>query len=138
MGLSAVVVTGVFLGLGGFVAYLVGVGALAETRRLHRDGATAWALVKQRPVARGNVGGVPGPLLQFTTRDGAEMEVFAPVPSNRSHPMADGERVRVAYDPADPRTVLVLGRERRSIDYVFAGLGAGLLLAALVLLISAA
>ena len=138
MGLSAVVVTGVFLGLGGFVAYLVGVGALAETRRLHRDGVTAWALVKQRPTVRGDTNGVPGPLLQFTTEDGGVMEVFAPVPSSRSHPMADGERVRVAYDPADPRKVLVVGRERRSVDYVFAGLGLSLVLAALVLLISAA
>ena len=138
MGLSAVVVTGVFLGFGGFVAYLVGVGALAETRRLRRDGVTAWALVEQPRTVPGGANGVPGPLLRFTTEDGAVMEVFAPVPSSRSHPMADGERVRVAYDPADPRKVLVLGRERRSIDYVFAGLGIGLVLAALVLLISAA
>ena len=138
MGLSAVIVTGVFLGLGGFVAYLAGVGALAETRRLHRVGVSAWALVRQQRVARGDPGGVPGPLLQFTTEDGAVMEVFAPVPSSRSHPMVDGERVRVAYDPADPRTVLVLGRERRTIDYAFALLGAVLVLAALALLVSAA
>ncbi|MHA6758107.1 hypothetical protein [Streptacidiphilus sp. PAMC 29251] len=138
MGPSAVVVTGVFLGVGGFLAYLVGVGALAETRRLHGAGVTVWALVKQRPSARADAGGATGPLLQFSTEDGVVVEVFAPVPSNRSHPMADGERLRVVYDPADPRTVLVLGRERRGLDRAFVVLGAGLVLAALVLLISAA
>ncbi|MFC1412622.1 DUF3592 domain-containing protein [Streptacidiphilus sp. N1-12] len=138
MGTSAVIVTGVFLGFGGLVAYLVGVGALAETRRLRRDGVPAWAQVMRHPAAFDEVNGVPGPLLQFTTRDGAVVEVFAPVPSGRSRPLAAGERVRVAYDPADPRQVLVLGRERRGIDFAFAGLGVGLALAALVLLISAA
>jgi hypothetical protein len=138
MGVSVGVGTGVFLALGGFVAYLVGVSALAETRRLCRVGVRAWALVKRRPPVPGAATGAPGPLLQFSTETDAVMEVFAPVPSSRSHPLLDGALVQILYDPADPRTVLVLGRERRAVDRVFAGLGVLLMLAALVLLVSAA
>ena len=138
MGTSAVVVTAAFLALGGFAAYLVGVGSLAETRRLRRVGVPAVALVKLRPAGRGGVEGSPGPLLQFSTEEGAVMEVYAPVPSSRSRPLVDGALVPITYDPADPRLLLVAGRERRALDRAFAWLGAVLVLAALVLLIGAA
>ena len=46
--------------------------------------------------------------------------------------------MRIVYDPADPRKLLVLGRERRGVDYVFAGMGVALFLTAVVLVVSAA
>jgi hypothetical protein len=138
MGRSAGVVVAAFLALGGLAAYLVGVGSLAETRRLHRVGVLVWALVKSRPAVRGDTTGASAPLLQFSTEQGAVLEVFSPVPSSRSRPLVDGAMVRIAYDPADPRKVLVLGRERRGVDRAFMVLGALLVLAALVLLFSAA
>ena len=136
--MSAVVVTAAFLAVGGVVAYLVGVSSLAETRRLSRDGVPAQALVMQRPGVHGGVNGTPGPLLQFSTEDGTVLEVFSPVPSVRSYPLTDGQQVPIRYDPADPRKLLVLGRERRGVDRAFALLGAALVLAALLLVVGAA
>lgn len=70
MGLA---VLALYVAFGGLVAYLAGVTGLTETRRLQRDGLTAWALVK-RPADDGSA----RPLLQFATRDGLVMEVFSP------------------------------------------------------------
>lgn len=136
--LALVAVVAVYGALGGAVAYLAGATGLAETRRLRRVGVPAWALVKQRPPDPGAGGErAPRPLLQFATRDGTVVEVFSPVCSSRSHPLPEGRRVLVRYDPADPRQVLVHGRERRGVEYAFLGLGAVVLLGALTLLISA-
>jgi hypothetical protein len=135
MGLSAGAVPALFLGLGGLVAYLAGVCALAERRRLLRTGIPATALVKHRPAVPGDTSGRSAPLLQFPTADGGVMEEFSPVPSSRALPLVDGGLVAVAYDPEDPRRFLVRGRERRGLEYAFAGLGASLMLAALVLLV---
>ncbi|MFC1405157.1 MULTISPECIES: DUF3592 domain-containing protein [Streptacidiphilus] len=133
MDTSALVVSAVLLGFGGLVAYLVGVGSLAETRRLLREGVPTEALVKQRP------GSDSAPLLQFDTdEEGPVMEVFSPVPSARSLPLVDGRTVRIVYDRADPRKLLVLGRERRAVDYTFAAAGVALFLTAVVLVVSAA
>lgn len=132
--MSVGLVPAVFLGLGGLVAYLAGVVALAETRRLRRVGIPVEALVKHRPAAPGDMSGQSAPLLQFATESGGVMEVFSPVGSTRTLPLIDGQHVLVAYDPADPRQVLVRGRERRAIDYAFVGLGVCLMLTALVVL----
>lgn len=134
MGSSVGVVPVVFLGFGGLLVYLVGLGALAETRRLRRVGVLVSALVKDRPAVRGDVSGRSAPLLQFPTEDGGVMEVFSPVGSSRARPLTDGSQVLITYDPADPRQVLVSGRERRPLDYAFVGLGVCLMLTALVLL----
>lgn len=133
MDTSAIVVSAVLLGFGGLIAYLVGVGSLAETRRLLREGVQADALVKQRP------GSDSALLLQFDTDEqGPVMEVFSPVPSARSLPLIDGRTVRIVYDRADPRKLLVLGRERRGVDYAFAAMGVALFLTAAVLVVGVA
>ncbi|WP_035802890.1 DUF3592 domain-containing protein [Kitasatospora mediocidica] len=138
MSLSVVVVPAVWAAVGGAVAYLAGVTGLAETRRLRRDGIPVQALVRQRPTDRSESTGASRPLLQFATRDGLVMEVFSPVCSSRAHPLVDGRHVLVRYDPADPRQVLVQGRERRGVEYAFIALGAGVVLTALVLVLLAA
>jgi hypothetical protein len=134
MGLSTAVVPALFLGFGGFVAYLAGVVALAQTRRLRRVGIPVQALVKHRPAVRGDTSGRSGPLLQFATESGGVMEVFSPAGSTRSRPLVDGHQVLIAYDPDDPRQVVLPGRERRAVDYAFVGLGVCLMLTAAVVL----
>ncbi|WP_280693598.1 DUF3592 domain-containing protein [Kitasatospora sp. GAS204B] len=104
---------------GGVLAYLAGAAGLAQNRRLRQTGIAATALVKRRPEGR--------PLLQFATREGLVMEVFSPVE------LRGGPEVPVRYDPADPRLVLVQGRERRAVEYGFLGAGAAIVLTALTL-----
>ncbi|MFF7636168.1 DUF3592 domain-containing protein [Kitasatospora sp. NPDC008050] len=116
--------------VGGVLAYLAGVAGLAETRRLRQVGVTASALVARR--ASGADG--PGrPLLQFATREGLVMEVLSPVGPSRAQPLTAGREVLVRYDPADPRQVLVQGRERTAIEYGFMAAGAVIVLTALTL-----
>ncbi|MEV5506214.1 DUF3592 domain-containing protein [Streptomyces orinoci] len=120
--------------LGGALAYLAGAFGLRESRRLRRVGVPARALVRHPPAGPDDLPGEARPLLQFATEDGRIVEVFSPVPSSRSHPLPDGREVLIAYDPADPRNVLVRGRERYWPEYVLLALGAAAVLAGLTLL----
>lgn len=119
------VVTGVFLGVGGVVAYLAGIVGMGQTRRIRHDGRRVRALVRLRP-------GATRPLLQFTTDDEHElvMEVYGPAG------LRDGSEVWLRYDPADPREVVVEGREGRGRERVFVALGVVAVLAALALLVA--
>lgn len=119
---------------GGVVAYLAGAFGLRELRRLRRVGVSAWALVKCRPARPDDLAGAVRPLLQFATKDGLVMEVFSPVCSSRSQPLVDGGRVLIAYDPVDPRQIIVRGRERVGLEYAFLALGAVAVLTGLTLL----
>ncbi|GAA2242562.1 MULTISPECIES: DUF3592 domain-containing protein [Kitasatospora] len=123
-----------FAGLGGLLALLAGRAGLREIRRLRRVGLPARALVRYRALSAEDLLGSPRPLLQFTTADGEVVEVFSPVPSSRSRCLTDGSRVWITYDPADPAQVLLDGRERRWLEYVFLTSGAAVTLAALSLL----
>ncbi|MER7767383.1 DUF3592 domain-containing protein [Kitasatospora sp. NPDC096140] len=113
----------VFGALGGVVAYLAGVVGLREQRRLRRVGVPASALVRARIRGPEDHALPPRPLLQFETTDGRVVEIFSPVPSTTRHPLPDGRYVPVRYDPADPRQVLVDGRERTGLEYGFLALG---------------
>ncbi|MEV7354084.1 DUF3592 domain-containing protein [Kitasatospora sp. NPDC088264] len=126
----------VFGGLGGVVAYLAGVVGLRDLRRLRRVGVPALALVRARVPAPEDRALPPRPLLQFETEDGRVVEVFSPVPSTPRHPLPDGGHVQVRYDPADPRQVLVEGRERRPLEYGFVALGLLMVLAAITLAVA--
>ncbi|MGV9267529.1 DUF3592 domain-containing protein [Kitasatospora sp. NPDC003701] len=125
----------VFAGLGGLVAHLAGVAGLRDLQRLRRVGVPVRALVRERLPAPEDRSAVSRPLLQFTTEDGRVVEVFSPVPSSRRVPLVDGSYVALRYDPADPRLVLVAGRERRRLEYAFLGLGGVMVLAALVVVL---
>ncbi|MET9360847.1 DUF3592 domain-containing protein [Streptomyces sp. NPDC006632] len=116
-----------FTVLGGLVALLAGAYGLRETRRVERAGALAWALVKPAPQ------GSERPLLQFETADGDVLELPSPVPPSRREPLPAGSGVRVSYDPEDPRTVVVLGRERTVVDRAFMASGAAIVLLGLAL-----
>ncbi|MQS15900.1 DUF3592 domain-containing protein [Streptomyces kaniharaensis] len=126
----------VFGGLGGVVAYLAGVVGLRDLRRLRRVGVPVRALVRERVPAPEDRALPPRPLLQFETEDGRVVEVFSPVPSTRSHPLPDGGYVPIRYDPADPRQVVVEGRERRPLEYAFVALGMAMVLVAVTLAVT--
>ncbi|MFJ8475235.1 DUF3592 domain-containing protein [Kitasatospora sp. NPDC094011] len=123
----------VFGALGGVVAYLAGVVGLRDLRRMRRVGVPVQALVRARVPAPEDRALPPRPLLQFETEDGRVVEVFSPVPSTTRHPLPDGGYVPVRYDPADPRQVVVEGRERRRLEYAFAALGLLMLLVSVTL-----
>ncbi|WP_329577453.1 DUF3592 domain-containing protein [Kitasatospora sp. NBC_01250] len=116
--------------VGGVLAYLAGATGLAETRRLRQVGVPASALVARRA---SDADGPGRPLLQFATREGLVLEVPSPVGPSRAQPLTAGRAVPVRYDPADPRQILVQGRERRAIEYVFMAAGAAIVLTALTL-----
>ncbi|MFF7988748.1 DUF3592 domain-containing protein [Kitasatospora xanthocidica] len=126
----------VFGALGGVVAYLAGVVGLRELRRMRRVGVPASALVRERALGPEDRSPSPRPLLQFETADGRVVEVFSPVPSTTRHPLPDGGYVPVRYDPADPRQVLVEGRERRRLEYAFMALGVAMVLLAIALAVA--
>ncbi|MGA4842618.1 hypothetical protein [Streptomyces sp. G45] len=121
------VVFAAFTALGGLVALLAGAYGLRQTRRVSEAGLVAQALVKA--VRQGE----ERPTLQFETADGRVVEIVSPVPPSRRRPLAAGARLRVAYDPEDPREVVVLGGERRGVDWGFVIAGAGLVVAGLAL-----
>ncbi|MFD9065442.1 DUF3592 domain-containing protein [Kitasatospora purpeofusca] len=125
----------VFAGLGGLVAYLAGLAGLRDLRRLRRVGVPGLALVRERLPGPEDRSAVSRPLLQFTTEDGRIVEVFSPVPSSRRTPLVDGSHVPIRYDPADPRQVLVAGRERRRLEYAFLGLGCVMAITAILLVV---
>ncbi|MGP9021427.1 hypothetical protein ACT1U9_23885 [Streptomyces sp. BR1] len=116
-----------FTAFGGLVALLAGAYGLRETRRLMEAGGLAWALVKPAPPGSGR------PLLQYETVDGRVLELPSPVPPSRREPLTPGGRVRLSYDPADPREVILLGRERTGLDRSFIAAGAAVLAVGLVL-----
>lgn len=125
------VVLAVFTALGGLVALLAGAYGLRQTRRITAAGEVAQALVKAAPP------GAERPVLQFETGDGRVVEVVSPVPPSRRHPLAAGDRVRIAYDSDDPRETVVPGHERRGIDRGFVAAGVAVLALGLVLTVLA-
>ncbi|GGU70499.1 hypothetical protein GCM10010211_40210 [Streptomyces albospinus] len=134
MGAGALAVLAGFTAFGGLVAALAGAYGLRQTRRLTRAGVRAQALVKISPGRAAGEPAPPRPLLQFATEDGRVMEIVCPVPSTRRHPLRDGDQVSVAYDPADPRTAVVHGRERLALERAFLTAGTAIVALALGLL----
>lgn len=120
-----------FTVFGGLVALLAGAYGLRETRRIAAAGGVAWALVKPTMPGSGR------PLLQYETADGQVLELPSPVPPTRREPLTPGARVQLAYDPADPREVVLLGRERTGLDRTFVAAGAAVLAVGLVLAMAA-
>ncbi|MDG4863305.1 hypothetical protein P8605_34720 [Streptomyces sp. T-3] len=115
-----------FTAFGGLVAVLAGAYGLRQARRIAASGQVVAALVKAPPT------GAARALLQFETGDGRVIEVVAPVPA----PLAAGSHVRIAYDPEDPREVVLLGNERVWLDRGFVGAGAALVVLGIVLAVT--
>lgn len=115
---------------GGLVALLAGAYGLRRTRRVAAAGDAVWALVKPAPRGSGR------PLLQYETTDGQVLELPSPVPSTRREPLTPGGRVHLFYDPADPREVVLLGRERTGLDRTFIAAGAAVAAVGLILAVA--
>ncbi|MER6197677.1 DUF3592 domain-containing protein [Streptomyces sp. NPDC001586] len=132
MDTGAVVVLAGIAVFGGLLAALAGVYGLREARRVSGTGVRVEALVKRHP---GQPGDEPPTLLQFVTEDDRVMEVTSPVRSNRRRPLHDGDNILVTYDPADPRHVVVQGRERFGLERAFAVGGVMVVVVSMTLLI---
>ncbi len=124
-----------FAAFGAMLAVLAGSYGLRQARRLRRTGIRVQALVKHPARRPSDEPTRPRPLLQFATDDGRVLEIVSPVAPTRGCPLDEGDHVLVRYDPADPRTVVVHGRERLGLERAFVGGGAGVLLLSLALLV---
>ncbi|QIY59518.1 hypothetical protein HEP86_02640 [Streptomyces sp. RPA4-5] len=108
-----------FAAFGGLLAVLAGAYGLRQARRVRRTGVRVEALVKRPPGSASDEPVQPRPLLQFATEDNRVLEVACPVAPSRQRPLNHGDHVLVRYDPADPRTVVVHGLERRGLERAF-------------------
>jgi hypothetical protein len=134
---GAVAVLAGIAAFGGMLAVLVGAYELREARRASRTGVRVEALVKRRPGEAPEESPPPRPVFQFVTEDDRVMEVVCPAPSTRRQPLRPGGNVLVSYDPADPRNVVVHGRERLGPERAFIAGGALVVLISVVLLVVA-
>lgn len=131
---GAVAVLAGIAAFGGMFAVLVGAYGVRQARRVSETGVRVQALVKRRPGEAREESAPTRPLLQFVTEDDRVMEVVCPVPFTRRQPINDGDDVLVSYDPADPRNVVVHGRERLGPERVFIAAGALVALLSLTLI----
>ena len=99
-------VVGIWFGLAGVLAVLVGLTGMHRVRRLRRGGVETWAVAVPWPSADGE----RQVALQYTLPDGRVIEKLA---VGKSAALLPGERVLIRYDPADPEDVLVYGHRRR-------------------------
>ncbi|MGC5004927.1 DUF3592 domain-containing protein [Streptomyces sp. NBC_00353] len=134
MDVGAVAVLAGIAAFGGMFAVLAGAYGLRQARRVSESGVRVQALVKRHPGEAREESAPLRPLLQFVTEDDRVMEVVCPVPSTRRRPFSDGDNVHVSYDPADPRNVVVHGRERFGPDRAFIAGGALVVLLSVTLL----
>ncbi|MET8534493.1 DUF3592 domain-containing protein [Streptomyces sp. NPDC005065] len=135
MDVGAVAVVAGIAAFGGMFAVLVGAYGRRQARRVSETGVRVQALVKRHPGEAREESAPLRPLLQFVTEDDRVMEVVCPVPSTRRQPFSDGDNVHVSYDPADPRIVVVHGRERLGPDRAFIAGGALVVLLSVTLLV---
>ncbi|WP_413754678.1 DUF3592 domain-containing protein [Streptomyces sp. R-74717] len=119
------------------LAVLVGAYGLRQARRVRETGVRVQALVKRHSGEVREESAPLHPLLQFVTDNDRVMEVVCPVPPTRRRPFKDGDNVLVSYDPADPRNVVVHGRERLGPERAFIAGGALVVLLSVTLLVVA-
>ena len=130
------VVLGVIMIFGGLLSLGAGVADRRARRRIRKSGVAVWATAVSAPTSREDSPSAYRPLLRFTTEDGRAVEAFSPVAPTASRPLADGQRVLVHYDPADPAQVVVHGTGPYS-EVFFILLGAVAIAAAIVAMILA-
>jgi Protein of unknown function (DUF3592)/Mu transposase, C-terminal len=131
------VVFGVWLALGGAIAFLAGLAGARRRRTLRRGGLTAWAMVLPTPSEpEDGRSGSSGVSVQFALDDGRVIERAHGQQKRRSAALRPGERVLVWYDPADAGDVLVYGSDSRWSDRVFMALGVLLLAVGLLIVVA--
>jgi hypothetical protein len=117
---------GIWLGLAGAVAVLVGLAGMRRVRRLRRAGVQAWAVVMPQPQDDGE----SLVALAYTLADGRVLEKLT---AGKISALLPGERVLIWYDPADPADVLVYGRQGLVLDAGFVIVGAVLVAAGAII-----
>ena len=129
------IVAGAWFALVGAIAAVAGLSGMRQSRRLRRDGVSAWAVAVPPAIPAGEQRDWPPhrTMIQYALPDGQVVERISPQPARKSAALRPGQHVLVWYDPADPQEVLVYGREGRLANRLFlaAGLvviGAGLAL----------
>jgi hypothetical protein len=124
------IVAGVWFALAGAIAALAGLSRMHLSRRLRRDGVSVWAVAVPPSVPVGEQPDWPPhrTMIQYALADGQVIERISPRPARRAAVLRPGQRVLVWYDPADPRDVLVYGREGRIANRLFLAAGALLIL----------
>jgi len=116
---------GIWCAIAGCVALLAGVTSRRRAGRLRRHGVATWATV----IAAARDGDPGATTVQYSLPDGRVAEHRCPAAIRPVRALLPGERVQVWYDPADPREVLVSGRDGRCGDSAFAVAGVLLVLA---------
>jgi hypothetical protein len=97
-------VLGIWIGLTGVLALLVGLTSMRRLRQLRRRGVRAWAVAERLPGEQHLMA------LRYTLPD---QRALVKVVTGKAAAVLPGERVLIWYDPADPGDVLVHGRQRR-------------------------
>jgi hypothetical protein len=134
------VVAGIWFALVGGIAALAGLSGMRASRRLRRDGVSAWAVAVPpaapagdaaqpgKAAQAGQAGGEPDwpphrTMIQYALADGQVIERISPQPARKAAALRPGQQVLVWYDPADPQDVLVYGREGRIANRLFVAAG---------------
>jgi hypothetical protein len=134
------IVAGVWFALVGAIAALAGLSGMRQSRRLRRDGVSAWAVAVPPSVPAGEQPDWPPhrTMIQYALADGQVVERISPQPARKAAALRPGQHVLVWYDPADPQNVLVYGREGRIANRLFLAAGVLFLLigAAMALVLS--
>ena len=122
------IVAGAWFALVGAIAAIAGLSGMRQSRRLRRDGVSAWAVAVPPAVPAAERPDWPPhrTMIQYALPDGQVVERISPQPARKAAALRPGQHVLVWYDPADPQDVLVYGREGRIANRLF--LAAGLVL----------
>ena len=103
---------GVFFAVIGVVFLLVGIHGLRGTLSFRRRAQQAEGVVTDVRARSSGKSGDPGivfyPVLQFTTRDGRQVQTEARTGRSPA-PAREGDRVPVQYDPEDPASADIAG-----------------------------
>jgi hypothetical protein len=121
------IVIGVWFGLAGGLAALVGVIGLCRIRRLRARGVKAWAAATPYDAEGGRSRLVS---LRYELADGRVLERIRSLPARKAVALRPGQKVLIWYDPAEPEDILVYGRREGLADATFIVVGALLVLAA--------
>ena len=125
------VAIGVWIAFAGALALLVGMSARRRVRQLRKDGIKVWGEYFHRPLPDDE----QQVMLQYTLTDGRVLERRAR--PRRAASLAPGQKVLIWYNPDDPVEVLVYGRDGRTSDLVFIGIGLAFLLTGVAIAIFA-
>jgi hypothetical protein len=120
------IVIGVWIGLAGALAALVGVTGFRRIRRLRARGVKAWAAVTPHEAEGGQS---PYMSFRYELSDGRVVERISSMPARKAAALRPGQKVLIWYDQEEPDDILVYGRREGFLDVAFVVTGTVLVLA---------